>query len=75
MKYYDYLFEIINEDSDLCGERFFVELPLYDDETELDKLGEAEQILEIELNCDQYDYEYIGFYTEAEADELGYDTF
>ena len=75
--WYDYLFEVIDEDSDLCGDRFFVEIEFAEGERAATHYDEAVSILCDELNiaCDEDHISYIGFYTSDEAEELGYDTF
>ena len=63
--YTDYLFEITDEDSDYCGEQFFVEC----------KKGEDPWIV-VQMNfCTTEGIELIGKYTPEEAEILGYDTY
>lgn len=68
MKYIDYLFEIVDEDSDLCGERFFVEV--LNDETAKDMAWD------IAIQNFPYEkLECIGTHSPYEADAVGYDTY
>lgn len=60
----NYLFENINEDSDWCGERTFVQCDSYDN---------AIEILEKDFTVS--DWEYCGEYTDEEAEMIGYDTY
>ena len=61
----DYLFENVNEDSDWCGEQFFIEC----------KENEDPWII-VKMNfCTTEDFELIGEYTPEEAEILGYDTY
>lgn len=60
----DYLFEIVDEDSDCCGECFFVECAK--DENPWDVIAEYFGNTEIV---------FIDKYTPAEAEILGYDTY
>ena len=60
----DFLFEIMGEDSDLCGEEFFVECYT---EAEAWRIAEANFPNE-ELYC-------WGRYSPAEAEMMGYDTY
>ena len=63
--YTDYLFEITDEDSDYCGEQFFVEC----------KKNEDPWIV-VQMNfCTTKGIELIGEYTPEEAEILGYDTY
>ena len=67
-EYIDFLFEITGEDSDLCGERFFVEV----------KNDSAAFKHAIEIMTENFPYEdwsYLGRYTPDEAECFGYDTF
>jgi hypothetical protein len=60
----DYLFEIVGEDSECCGERFFVECAK--DENPWDIVAEY---------FDDEEVVPIGEYTPEEAEILGYDTY
>lgn len=60
----NYLFEITGEESELCGERFFVQAK--DEE-------EANEVLK-EWFADE-EVDYLGEYTDAYAEILGYDTY
>lgn len=60
----NYLFEIVGEWSDLCGERFFVQC---------DSREEADEILGEYFWGEKVDY--LGEYTDAYAEILGYDTY
>ena len=62
----DYLFEFVGEDSDNCGERFFVELF---DVDAVDALKYA-----LDLFPDE-ELAYCGEYSVEEAEEIGYDTY
>ena len=65
----DYLFEIVDEDSELCGEQFFVEC---------DSWEEAWQVVIDNFGKDAMLYhkiEGIGEYSLEEAEILGYDTY
>ena len=68
MKYIDYLFEVIDEGSELCGELFFVEV--LNDENALEMAWDiaCENFPDVELEC-------VGTYTPSMAREIGYDTF
>ena len=61
---WDFLFEVVDEDSDLCGEQFFVECNNLHIawEVAIDNFGG------VELDC-------IGKYTVEEAEILGLDTY
>jgi hypothetical protein len=59
----DYLFEIVDEESDACGEQFFVEC--YNLET-------AWEIVQ-ENFCEEV--QYLGEYSVAEAEMWGLDTY
>lgn len=61
---YDYLFEIVSEDSDCCGEEFFVEC---------DTEAEAWQIAE--ANFPNEELRYWGKYSIEEAEMMGLDTY
>ena len=61
---FDYLFEIVGEESELCGEEFFVEC---------DSLEEAWSIAE--SNFPNEDLRYWGQYDPEEAEILGYDNY
>lgn len=60
----DYLFEVVGEESDLCGEQFFVECDTIKEawDIAIDNFGDEE-------------LHYIGKYTPEEAEWLGYDTY
>ena len=60
----DYLFEIIDEDSDYCGEQFFVEC---------ESLADAWEIAN--GNFPDVTLEYYGPYSVEEAEMLGLDTY
>ena len=60
----DYLFEIIDEDSDACGEQFFVEC---------ESLRKAREI--VYENFPDVAVKFCGLYSIAEAEILGYDTY
>lgn len=62
----DYLFEFVSEDSDNCGEQFFVELF---DVTEEDAIKYA-----LDLFPDE-ELAYCGEYSVKEAEEIGFDTY
>ena len=60
----DYLFEVIDEDSELCGERFFVECEeIYD------------AWIVAQENFPNEKLELIGAYYPEDAEILGYDTY
>lgn len=61
---FDFLFEVIGEDSDLCGEQFFVEC---------DTKREAYQIAAD--NFPDEELRYCGKYSVEQAEILGYDTY
>lgn len=68
MKYIDYLFEVIDEESDLYGERFFIEV--------LDNEDALDEAWEIATETFPYEeIEYIGTYTPSQAEAMGYDTY
>ena len=60
----NYLFEIVGEDSELCGELFFVQAVDREEADELLKVWFADE----EVEC-------IGEYTDEDAEILGYDTY
>ena len=60
----DYLFEIVDEDCENCGEQFFVECETY---------AEAADI--VADNFPFIDVRLIDEYTPEEAEILGYDTY
>ena len=60
-----YWFEIVGEDSDLCGEKFFVEL----DSTEEYAIGYAEELFPGE------ELMYYGKVSAVEAEMMGLDTY
>ena len=60
----DYLFEIVDEDSDLCGEQFFVEC---DTEDEAWWIADA-NFPDVVLECH-------GSYSIEEAEIMGLDTY
>lgn len=62
----DYLFEFVGEDSDNCGEQFFVEL------FDVDKEDAIKYALDLFPDEELY---YCGEYSVEEAEELGYDTY
>ena len=62
---WNYLFEVVGEDSELCGERFFVQC---------NSKTEAEVTLEMSGFKEEELY-YIGQYTDDEAEKMGYDTY
>ena len=73
MKTTNILFEVVGEDSDLCGEEFFVQVQYEDGEKKCDikarALEIANQYFEGEkLRCG-------GFYTDNEAEWYGLDTY
>ena len=61
---WDYLFEVVDEDSELCGETFFVECSNLHTAWEI----AVDNFNGIELEC-------IGKYAPEEAEILGYDTY
>ncbi len=61
---WNYLFEIVSEYSELCGERFFAQC---------DTKEEAEEIMAENFWGEKV--AYIGKYTDEEADMMGYDTY
>lgn len=69
-KYVDYWFEVVDEDSDLCGEEFLVEV---DREYEPDPLAVAEEIAaenfpDVKLTCH-------GALSPFQAEMMGLDTY
>ena len=65
-KWTTYWFEIIGEDSDLCGEEFFTEL---ENATKEQHITYAHEIFPDE------ELRYVGKYAPEEAEILGYDTY
>ena len=65
----DYLFEIVGEENENCGEQFFVETDCVASAWQIvaDNFG-VDAILNHEIDC-------IGEYTPEEAEILGYDTY
>lgn len=61
---WDFMFEVIDPDSDLCGEQFFVEC---------DTIEKAFEIAN--KNFPDGGFECIGKYTPWEAEMLGLDTY
>lgn len=61
---WNYLFEIVSEYSDLCGEQFFVQC---------DTLEETDEILGKYFWGERV--HYLGKYTDEEAEEIGFDTY
>lgn len=61
---WNYLFEIVGEESEFCGELFFVQC---------DTLEEAEEILKIYFIDEKL--HYIGLFDDEEAEAMGYDTY
>lgn len=68
MKYIDYLFEVVGEDSDLCGEGFFVEVPDGEDALAMAWDIATENFPYEELEC-------IGTFSPVQAEAMGYDTY
>jgi hypothetical protein len=68
MKYIDYLFEVVGEDSDLCGEEFFVEVVMEEDYRSAAWEIAIENFPNEELRC-------LGAYPPALAEAMGYDTY
>lgn len=60
----NYLYEIVTPLSRLCGERFFIQC---------DTMDEADKILAREFFGEYV--EYLGTYTDDEAEDIGYDTY
>ena len=65
----DYMFEVVGEYNDLCGEQFFVECNTIAEAWQIvaDNFG-AEMIINEEIK-------YVGLYTPEEAEWLGLDTY
>lgn len=61
---WNYLYEIIGEESEYCGEMFFVQC---------DTLEEAKEILLIYFTDEKL--RYIGPFNDEEAEAMGYDTY
>ena len=61
---YDFLFEVIGEDSNICGEQFFVEC---------NTLASAREIAK--ENFPYEELSYCGKYSVEEAEILGLDTY
>lgn len=61
---WNYLFEIVGEYSELCGERFFAQCDIKE---------EAEEMLA--ENFWGEEIAYLGKYTDDEAEMMGYDTY
>lgn len=68
MKYIDYLFEVLGEESDYCGERFFVEVLNNEDARDMAWDIATENFPYEELEC-------IGTYSPSQAEAMGYDTY
>ena len=66
---YDFLFEVVSEYSELCGEQFFVECNTVAEawQTVAEIFG-IDIIINEEIKC-------VGKYTPEEAEILGYDTY
>lgn len=64
----DYLFEVVGEDSDLCGENFFVEVAMEDDYLATAWDIAVENFPNEELEC-------LGSFPPALAEMFGYDTY
>lgn len=64
----DYLFEVVGEDSDLCGEEFFVEVIMEEDHRAAAWEIAIENFPNEELRC-------LGAYPPAIAEAMGYDTY
>lgn len=62
----NFLFEDINLNSALCGERFFVQC---------DSRAEALKIIEEETDFDVNNLMCLGIYHDWEAEAMGYDTY
>lgn len=60
----NYLFEIIGEESEICGERFFVQAETREEADEIREEWFADE----EVEC-------LGEYTDEYAEILGYDTY
>lgn len=61
---WNYLFEIIGEESEYCGEMFFVQC---------DTIEEAEDIVKIYFTDEEV--KYLGLFDDEEAEAMGYDTY
>ena len=61
---WDFMFEIVGEDSDLCGEQFFVECYNLHTAWEI----AVDNFIDEEL-------EYLGKYSPEEAEAIGLDTY
>lgn len=61
---WNYLYEIVGEESEFCGELFFVQC---------DTFKEAEEILKIYFTDEKL--HYIGLFDDEEAEAMGYDTY
>lgn len=68
MKWIDYLFEVVGEDSDLCGEEFFVEVVMEEDYHSTAWEIAIENFPNEELRC-------LGAYPPELAEAMGYDTY
>ena len=68
MKWIDYLFEVVGEDSDLCGEEFFVEVVMEEDYRSVAWEIAIENFPNEELRC-------LGAYPPELAEAMGYDTY
>ena len=66
---WDFMFEVVGEYSDLCGEQFFVECDTVAEawQTVAENFG-ADMIVNEEIKC-------VGKYTPEEAEWLGLDTY
>ena len=58
------MFEIIGEESEYCGEMFFVQC---------DTIEEAEDIVKIYFTDEEV--KYLGLFDDEEAEAMGYDTY
>ena len=61
---WDFMFEVVGEDSDICGEQFFVEC---------DTKSEAWEIAR--ANFEDEELQYCGRYSIEEAEWIGLDTY
>lgn len=61
---WNYLFVIIGEDSEYCGEEFFIQCNTFE---------ETEEILKIYFPDEKVSY--IGIFNDEEAEALGFDTY
>lgn len=66
--YIDYLFEVVGEDSELCGEEFFVEI-----QSGIDSFKQARAIAE--QNFPGEKLKAYGPFTVEEAEAMGLDTY